>query len=58
MVTRNEVEFSEEQEDAFFLYRIFNFAKQPQLFILRGPLSVHLELESLDYKARLLSRPT
>jgi hypothetical protein len=55
IVTRNEVEFSEEQEDAFFLYRIFNFAKQPHLFVLRGPLSAHVELEALDYKARLLS---
>jgi hypothetical protein len=55
IVTRNEVEFSEEQEDAFCLYRIFNFAKQPHLFILRGPLSAHVELEALDYKARLLS---
>jgi hypothetical protein len=25
------------------------------LFILRGPLSAHVELEALDYKARLLS---
>ena len=56
MVTRNEIEFSEEQEDTFYLYRIFNFAKQPHLFILRGPLSGHVELEATDYKARLLSR--
>jgi len=55
IVTRNEVEFSEEQEDAFCLYRIFNFAKQPHLFILHGPLSAHVELEAIDYKARLLS---
>lgn len=56
IVTCNEVEFSEEQEDAFCLYRIFNFAKKPHLFILRGPLRAHVELEPLDYKARLISK--
>jgi len=53
IVTRNEVEFSEETEDAFCLYRLFEFANKPQLFILRGPLPSNLELEALDYRARL-----
>lgn len=53
VVTKNEVEFSEESEDAFCLYRIFEFSSKPQLFILRGPLPSNLELEALDYRARL-----
>lgn len=53
VVTRNELEFSEEMEDAFCLYRVFDFASTPKLFILRGPLSSNLELEAMDYRARL-----
>lgn len=53
IVTRNEVEFSEEAEDAFCLYRLFEFSHKPQLFILRGALPSSLELEALDYRARL-----
>jgi hypothetical protein len=55
IVTRNELEFSEETEDAFCLYRVFDFASTPKLFILRGALSSHLELEAMDYRARLKS---
>ncbi|MBV2180951.1 MAG: DUF3883 domain-containing protein [Castellaniella sp.] len=53
VVTRNELEFSEETEDAFCLYRLFEFSSKPQLFILRGALPSNLELEALDYRARL-----
>lgn len=53
VVSQNEVEFSEEVEDAFCLYRVFNFARSPQLFILRGALKKSVQLEALDYRARL-----
>lgn len=53
IVSRNEVEFSEEAEDAFCLYRVFNFAQAPGLFILRGSLTASVHLETLDYRARL-----
>ncbi|KVG79049.1 hypothetical protein WJ36_22320 [Burkholderia ubonensis] len=53
VVSRNELEFSEEAEDAFCLYRVFDFAKAPRLFILRGALSSSLHLEAIDYRARL-----
>jgi hypothetical protein len=53
IVTRNELEFSEETEDAFCLYRVFDFAVAPKLFILRGPLGGNLDLEPLDFRARL-----
>lgn len=51
IVTRNELEFSEETEDAFCLYRAFEFASAPKLFILRGAIATNLELEALDYRA-------
>ncbi|AOK15145.1 MULTISPECIES: DUF3883 domain-containing protein [Burkholderia cepacia complex] len=53
VVSRNELEFSEEAEDAFCLYRLFDFAKTPRLFILRGALSDSVHLEAIDYRARL-----
>lgn len=53
VVSQNELEFSEETEDAFCLYRVFEFAKAPRLFILRGALSQSLHLEAIDYRARL-----
>lgn len=55
IVTRNELEFSEETGDAFCLYRVFEFAITPKLFILRGALTSNLELEAMDYRARLKS---
>lgn len=55
IVTRNELEFSEEREDGFCLYRVFDFASAPRLFILRGPIGSNLDLEALDYRARLKS---
>jgi len=55
IVTRNELEFSEEMDDAFCLYRVFDFSNSPMLFILRGALHAHLELEALDYRAKLKS---
>lgn len=53
IISRNELEFSEEAEDAFCLYRVFQFSKSPQLFIVRGDLTDVLHLEALDYRARL-----
>jgi len=53
IVTRNELEFSEETEDSFCLYRLFDFSSSPKLFILRGSLSSNVDLEALDYRARL-----
>jgi hypothetical protein len=53
VVTRNELSFSEEIGDAFCLYRLFDFAHAPRLFMLRGALESHVELEAVDYRARL-----
>lgn len=53
VVSRNEKDFSDETGDAFCLYRVFQFASSPKLFILRGGLSSNLALEPMDYRARL-----
>lgn len=53
IVSQNELEFSEEAEDAFCLYRVFDFANAPRLFIVRGDLHHSLHLEAIDYRARL-----
>ncbi|QBE61721.1 DUF3883 domain-containing protein [Pseudoduganella lutea] len=53
IVTRNELTFSEEFPDAFCLYRLFEFASAPRLFVLRGPLADHVQLEAIDFRARL-----
>jgi len=53
IISRNELEFSEEAEDAFCLYRVFEFSKSPKLFIVRGDLNHALYLEAMDYRARL-----
>jgi hypothetical protein len=53
IVTRNELSFSEEYPDAFCLYRLFEFASAPRLFVLRGPLEDHVQLEAIDFRARL-----
>lgn len=53
IVSHNELGFSEETEDSFCLYRLFDFGSSPKLFILRGPLSSNLALDPIDYRARL-----
>ena len=55
IISQNELEFSEETEDAFCLYRVFEFSKSPRLFIVRGDLNQALHLEAMDYRARLKS---
>jgi hypothetical protein len=51
VVSRNEVDFSKEAGDSFFLYRIFQFSQQPGLYMLRGDVSKQVYLEAMDYRA-------
>jgi hypothetical protein len=51
IISRNEVEFSREAGDSFFLYRLFKFREAPALFMLRGDVSLRVNLEPLDYRA-------
>ncbi|MCA8086319.1 DUF3883 domain-containing protein [Burkholderia cenocepacia] len=55
VISKSELDFSEEAGDTFYLYRIFDFSKSPRLFVLQGALSHSLHLEAIDYRARLKS---
>ncbi|WP_416759930.1 DUF3883 domain-containing protein [Roseateles sp. So40a] len=50
-ISRNELEVSREREDAYCLYRIFNFREQPSLYVLRGDMTKHLHLQPIDFRA-------
>ncbi len=52
-VTRNELRCSEDVEQQFHLYRVFDFARTPRLFVLRGPLRVTCRLEPVQYMATI-----
>lgn len=51
IVTRNELQFSCEAGEQFWLYRVFAFRESPRLFMLQGNLSRHVHLEAMDYRA-------
>lgn len=51
IVSHNELEFSSEAGDQFYLYRVFQLSSDPRLFILRGDLSNQLYLTPLDFRA-------
>lgn len=51
VVSRNELEFSQEAGEAFYLYRLFQFRQAPSLYMLQGDISKKLHLEPMDYRA-------
>ncbi len=51
IISRNELDFSREAGDAFFLYRVFQFRESPALYMLRGDVSMQVHLEAMDYRA-------
>lgn len=51
IISRNELDFSQEAGESFFLYRLFQFRESPALYVLRGDISRQLHLEPLDYRA-------
>ncbi|UCU96330.1 DUF3883 domain-containing protein [Hydrogenophaga taeniospiralis] len=51
IISRNELDFAAEAEDAFHLYRVFQFREKPRLYILKGQLADRLHLEPIDYRA-------
>ena len=51
IISRNELEFSQESGDAFHLYRVFQFRTAPRLYMLHGDVSKQLHLEPIDYRA-------
>jgi hypothetical protein len=53
MVTSNEVRCSEDIPDQFKLYRVFDLARTPRLFILHGSLRNVCELDPVLYRASM-----
>lgn len=52
-VTPNELRFSKENSQQYFLYRIFRFRSAPRLFSLSGYLEDQCVLKPSEYKARV-----
>lgn len=50
-ISRNELALSEEQPAAFRLVRVHEFANAPKMFILTPPLTEHVNLAAVSYKA-------
>jgi len=53
-ITPNELEFSRENSDRYFLYRIFRFRTAPRLFALHGYLEDQCTLKPAQYLASVV----
>ena len=53
-VSPNEVEFSAERADQFHLYRLFEFRKNPRMFVLPGHIAANCSLDPVSFRAALL----
>ena len=51
LISRNEVNFSQEESQHFYLYRVFNFRSDPRLYILSGDLEECVSLVAQEYRA-------
>ncbi len=52
--SKNEVDVSQARAKEYHLYRLFNFAKQPKLFVLPGSLRATCLLDPTQYSATLI----
>lgn len=53
-ISRNEIEFSEEKQDAFYIYRVYGLKTDtPQLKIYQGSIKNHFNLEPINYLAEI-----
>lgn len=52
LVTSNELRVSEREASSYHLYRVFEFARHAQMYILRGALSEVCRLEPTQFRAR------
>jgi Domain of unknown function (DUF3883) len=49
-ISANELDFSEDFSEKYYLYRVFNFKKSPKLFMLRGSLKERYELTATVFR--------
>lgn len=52
-LTANELRCSEENSGAYRLYRVFQFAKNPTVFVLSGALTSQVRLQAMTYRAAI-----
>ncbi len=50
-ITKNELGFSKKEVDRFYIYRLFDFRKDPRLFSFRGSVDKHCKLDPLVFQA-------
>lgn len=50
-ITSNEVRFSHENKDQYYLYRIFKFREAPRIFTLHGQIEDHCVLKPTEFIA-------
>ncbi|HNV82984.1 MAG TPA: DUF3883 domain-containing protein [Arenimonas sp.] len=55
-ITPNEIKFSREYSNEFYLYRLFSFRKKPQMFSLPGPVEANCYLDPINYRATLIGQ--
>ena len=51
-ISRNELEVATERRDDWYLFRLFEFAREPKAFELRPPLEAHVSLTATNFQAR------
>jgi hypothetical protein len=52
-VTANEVRCSEDRPNQFQLYRVFDFGRNPRVYVVTGALSRECRLEPVEYRASI-----
>ncbi len=50
-ITANEVRCSEDRPDLFRLYRVFDFGRNPRIYVVTGSVSQEFRLEPVEYRA-------
>ena len=50
-VSSNEVQFARDHEQAYRLYRLFDFRRAPRMFEIAGPVESHCRLDATTFRA-------
>lgn len=50
-ISRNEIKVAEERRDNWYLFRLYEFAREPKAFELRPPLDAHVSLTATSFQA-------
>ncbi len=50
-ISRNELEVADQRRDAWCLFRLYEFAREPKAFELRPPLDAHVSLTATSFQA-------